>query len=144
MKNLADKLIKLAQAESSEAFPLKEPLVWNSKRFEAKRYSEYVPMCDPNRFYIKDKGYALNDGCSSEFFIDDKIKCSIFYDRLSMAGEGNIVESFEDALRFIRKIANAKFSEIWDDEDEQANIDMVIKMAEVIGNTIEEQNLLDK
>jgi len=142
MENLADTLIRLAQEESKKEFLLKEPLVWDSKRFEVYRYEDYVPVCDPNRFYKEGRGYLMTDGCSTEFFIDDRTRCAITYDKLAVMNEGHTVEIFEDALRFIRKIANLKFSEIWDDEDEQENIAMVKKMAELIGAKIEELNLL--
>lgn len=144
MEKLVDTLIRLAQEESTEEFLLKEPLVWNSKRFDVARYEEYVPMCDPNRFYVEGSGYLMTDGCSTQFFIDDKMRCAITYDKLAIINEGHTVESFDDALRFIRKIANLKFSEIWDDEDEQANIDMVKQMAEIIAKAIEDHNLLSK
>jgi len=142
MENLADVLIKLAKEESNEEFLLKEPLVWDSKRFEVSRYENYVPVCDPNRFYVEGSGYLMTDGCSTQFYIDDKIRCAITYDKLAIMNEGHTVELFEDVLRFIRKIANLKFSEIWDDEDEQENIDMVKKMAEIIGAKIEELDFL--
>jgi len=144
MEKLGNILIKLAQEESKEEFALKEPLVWDSKRFEVRRYSEYIPMCNPDSFYSESRGYLLSDGCSGEFFINDRVKCSIFYDRLAAIKEGHTVESFDDALRFVRKMANLKFMEIWDDEEEQEAIDMVKEMAEAIGQKIEADNLLEK
>ncbi|WP_419770984.1 MAG: hypothetical protein ACNI3C_04115 [Candidatus Marinarcus sp.] len=143
MKNLEYTLIKLAQEESLQEFPLKEPLVWDSKRFEVTRYNDYMPMCDPDRFFKEEQGYFMTDGCSTEFYIDDRVRCSIFYDRLTIINEGHTVESFDDPLRFLRKIANQKFVEIWDDEDEQKNIDMVKRMAMIIAKKIEEDDLLD-
>ncbi len=142
MENLANMLIRLAKEESTDAMLLKEPLVWNSKRFEVTKYDEYVPTCDPGRFYAEGKGYLMTDGCSTEFYIDDRVRCAITYDRLAIMGEGHTVESFDDPLRLIRKVADQKFSEIWDDEEEMENIETVKKMAEIIGAKIEELNLL--
>ncbi len=144
MSRFGKKLVELAKLESREKFRLKELLVFNSKRFEVSLYSEYQPMCNPDLAYIDGKGYRLADGCSNELFTDDRTLCAIYYDKLGVMKEGHTVESFQDPLSFIRKIANSKFLEIWDDEDEKDEIYRVIRMAEAIGEKIEKHQILIK
>lgn len=142
MSDLGNMLIKLAEEESNKQLPLKEPLIWDSTRFEVSLYDEYKPICDTSRFYREGVGYFLTDGCSSEAIIQDEKRCALFYDRLAYIKSGHVIEMFDDPVRFIRKIANLKFCEIWDDEDELENIELVKKMAIAIGSKIESNNLL--
>lgn len=142
MNSLYNTLIKLAQEESNQQFKLKQPLIWDSTRVEVSLYDEYKPICDTSRFYREGVGYFLTDGCSSEAIIQDEKRCGLFYDRLAYMKSEHVIEIFEDPLRFIRKIANLKFLEAWDDEDEAENIELAKKMTLLIAEKIEANNLL--
>ncbi len=142
MNNLGNTLLKLAQEESNKQFKLKEPLIWDSTRLEVSLYDEYKPICDTSRFYREGVGYFLTDGCSSETIIQDEKRCALFYDRFAYIKSGHVIEMFDDPLKFIRKVANLKFMEIWDDEDELENIELVKKMTLLIAEKIEANSLL--
>lgn len=142
MNSYANRILDLAVAESSERVRLKKPLIYNSKRDEVTLYDEYIPMCNPELVYEEGRGYKLADGCGNEIYTDDKIKCATYYDKLSLINSGGVVESFDDALSFVRKLAYSKFQEIWDDEDEIESIERTKALIEKIGQKIEEYKLI--
>ncbi len=142
MGKFGEVLINAAIKESNAKFELLEPIIYNSYTKEILPYSSYISNTNPEDFYVEGIGYKLSDSCGNEIYTTDKIRCCLYYDKAHLLSYGHTIEVIEEPLRFVRKMADEKFMEIWDDEESKKEIDDLIAFASYLADEIERLQIL--
>lgn len=145
MENFTDYLLEEAKKESDKPIKLKEPIVFNTYTLEVVPYSQYQPKCDPDKVWNEEVGgYKLGDSCGNEIYTKDRTQCAIYYDKTQLLMFKKSIDVIEDPLRYIRRLADEKFLEIWDDPDEKEVIEQLTETLKHLATEIERFDLLVK
>lgn len=138
MSNMKERLLAAAKGESDEKFTLKEPLVLSTVHMKASPYSHYQPMtCNPDEYYVEGVGYRMNDSCGNEMFTKDRTQCAIYFDNIQAIMAKKNIAVIDDPVRYIQRLADERFMEIWDDEDEKEEIAYVVEIAGILAEAME-------
>lgn len=138
MATMKERLLASAKRESDEVFDLKEPLVLSTVHMQAAPYSQYQPMtCNPDEFYVDGVGYKMSDSCGNEMFTKDRIQCAIYFDNIQAIMAKKNIAVIDDPVRYLQRLADERFMEIWDDEDEKEEIAYVENLAGILAEAME-------
>lgn len=138
-------LLDAAKKESDESLKLKEPLVYNNYTKECVPYSSYIPKCNPQDMWSEEVGgYKLGDSCGNELYTKDRIQCAIYYDKLELLMFKKSIDVIDDPLRYIRRLADERFLEIWDDEEEVEKIEELKQLTLYLGEQVVKYKLYEE
>lgn len=140
-ESITTDLLRLAQEESTKPYPIPEPLIISTVHMKAVPYSQYTPLtCNPDDFLVEGTGYKMQDSCGNEMFTKDRIQCALYYDGVQAIMAKKRIELVEDPVRYLRRQAEERFMEIWDDEEASEEIAYVENLARIIAEGIALQN----
>ncbi|MFW6307559.1 MAG: hypothetical protein ACOC08_02840 [Campylobacterales bacterium] len=145
MEDFPAYLLEAAKNESKQSFKLKEPLVFNNYTKECVPYSSYQPKSNPDNAWDEEvKGYKLGDSCGNSLYTKDRIQCAIYYDKMELLMFKKSIDVIDDPLTYIRRLADERFLEIWDDEEEVEKIEELEELALYLGEQIVKYKLYEE
>lgn len=137
MSDMKARLLAAAKGESDETFNLKEPLVLSTVHMKASPYSAYQPMtCNPDEFYVEGVGYKMSDSCGNEMFTKDRTQCAIYFDNIQAIMAKKNIAVIDNPVRYLQRLADEQFMEIWDDEDAKEEIAYVEEIAGILAEAM--------
>jgi hypothetical protein len=143
MEDFPNYLLNAAKNQSDESLKLKEPLVFNNYTKESTPYSKYEPKCNPEDAWDEEvQGYKLGDSCGNSIYTKDPIQCAIYYDKTQLLMFKKSIDVIDDPLRYIRRLADEQFLELWDDEEEMDKIKELEELTLKLGKLVEEHKLI--